>query len=345
MIFINKKSSKKHNAIITHKDRANYDILRWSRSHEKELNVITIPYNSPIIFAGLSLNYIKEGKRILYISDEKESQMEIISYFKSYTNFRDYGANSFGSKKTKFNIVRNEDLDRVKEKYDLVIFNDINSFSKYDAAYINNALLKYKKPEGKIISFCVEGVLKGAREIILPVSEDKLPLCEPRIITTRLDLNKEIPYTAFQYIKWCIEARRKIIIYTASKEEGDFIFNYLHKVYENIKISIVKYFKEDTDERKLSRFLLEKQGILISNVYDRLCLRLRDVDIIVYGADNDAFNYKELIYFCSKVGRGEEDKWGEVIFLSNIYTEEMEKAKDIARNFNKDAWNNNLLYL
>lgn len=344
MIFMNKKSSKKRKAHVTHKTNANYDILKWSNSYESELNVVTLPYNSPIIFAGLSLNYIKEGKRILYISDEKESQMEIISYFKSYTLFREYAVNNFGSKDIKFNLVRNDNLVNVAMKYDLVIFNDINSFSKYDSKYIIDTLEKYKKPGGKIISYCVEPVIKGAKEIVLPVSEDKLPLCEPRIITTRLDLKKEIPYTAFQYIKWCITSGRKIIIYVTSMDEGEFIYEYLHRINQNIKVPITKYLKEDADEKNLSKFLLEKQGILISNIYDRLCLRLKDVDIIVYGADNNNFNYKKLIYFCSKVGRGEQDKWGEVIFLSNIYTEEMEKAKTIARNFNKDAWNNKLFY-
>ena len=64
---------------------------------------------------------------------------------------------------------------------------------------------------------------------------------------------------------------------------------------------------------------------------------------MVYFANDPEFNYKKLIYFCGSVGRGEKDWKGEVIFLSNEETEDMEKAKNITRNFNKEAWEMGLL--
>ncbi|MDU5011609.1 MAG: competence protein ComF, partial [Clostridium botulinum] len=54
--------------------------------------------------------------------------------------------------------------------------------------------------------------------------------------------------------------------------------------------------------------------------------------------DKNKFNYKELIYLCGTVGRGEYDFKGEIIFLANTETVHMEKAKNIIRGFNKEAW-------
>ena len=63
---------------------------------------------------------------------------------------------------------------------------------------------------------------------------------------------------------------------------------------------------------------------------------------MVFFADNSQYNYKNLVHFCGKVGRGESIKRAEVIFLSNSISKDMEAAKNITRSFNKEAWEMNL---
>lgn len=70
---------------------------------------------------------------------------------------------------------------------------------------------------------------------------------------------------------------------------------------------------------------------------------VKNVDIIVYFADSTEFKYKRLLFLCGKVGISNSGNLGETIFLSNTVTENMTKAKEIARSFNKLAWESGLL--
>ena len=346
MIFKGHIRKNKHYKEIIRNNKVNLEILKWSKNGDYALNVVTVPYNTSDIFVETIFSMVNNNKRVLYISDEKEEDIELIKYFKNYTKFRNYSVFKRGvTSKADFIAISNDNLSFINDKFDLVIFNDINNFSKYKVDYIEKVLQNYKKDEGKVLSYAIEPVFKEMKEILVPVTEEGEPLCEPRIITTRLDLKKEIPYTLFEYLKWFLSAKRKIIIYVKSADDAEFIDDYMKKTKINEEVPIIKFLYERYDERAVKRFLLEKQGILVTDVYDKLCLRIKDVDIIVYRADEDYFNYKTLLYFCSKVSGSKSGKRGEVIFLSNNYSEDMEKARDIARNFNKEAWNNGLLEL
>jgi late competence protein required for DNA uptake (superfamily II DNA/RNA helicase) len=68
---------------------------------------------------------------------------------------------------------------------------------------------------------------------------------------------------------------------------------------------------------------------------------VENTNIMVFFADNNCFNYKKLIYISGKVGRKEKNNLGEVIFLAKEENLDIEKSKNIIRNFNKEAWEKN----
>jgi len=69
---------------------------------------------------------------------------------------------------------------------------------------------------------------------------------------------------------------------------------------------------------------------------------INDIDIIVINAENSRFDYKKIVYLCGKVG-AREKYLGEVILISREVSDDMEKAKDITRYFNKLVWERGLL--
>jgi late competence protein required for DNA uptake (superfamily II DNA/RNA helicase) len=103
------------------------------------------------------------------------------------------------------------------------------------------------------------------------------------------------------------------------------------------------YINGQSDEKLIYNFNRIKRAIIITDEYKDKFSGFDDTDIIIYFADNATFDYKKLIFFCGKAGRSDKIKSSEVIFLANQETWNMEKAKSIIRNFNKEAWEKGLL--
>lgn len=93
----------------------------------------------------------------------------------------------------------------------------------------------------------------------------------------------------------------------------------------------------------LCNFLQTNYSVLITNCFKEVTLNAKNSELIVYFADDINFMYKEFVYLCGSVGRGERDLKGEVILVSNLETEEIEKVKSITSNFNREPWNMGLL--
>jgi late competence protein required for DNA uptake (superfamily II DNA/RNA helicase) len=322
------------------------DILNWGDSKDRVLNLVTVPYNSSIIFLDIILKYVLNKQRVLYITNEDNENIDIINCIKKHTNFRDYTyvKNNVGSNRirTFLYIVSPENALSVSQSFDLVIYDDITSLSSYTKYEILDLLASFSRDGAKLICRSIESVFQNAKCIDIPVKDCRLPLAEPRIITTRIDVNKEIPYVVYEYLSWSINSERKVIIYVPDEERGENVYKYLLTFRENLHNNII-YFKDKSELKSLTNFIKNKRGIIIMNYFKDIAMELKDTDVMVYFADDKVFDYKKLLYLCGKVGRSASLGNGEVIFLAKESTKEMEFAKDITRGFNKQAWEFGLL--
>ena len=315
-------------------------ILQWSKGKEKILNVISVPYNSDQFFVSTIIYYTSINRKILYITDEDEENIDILhkikknSEFRGYTYLRKSQVNSSSLLKVSSTL----NSFNIKEKFDLIIYDGIRSIPSIGIKQLNNLLLSFIKNNGKILAYCVERIFKNERDILLPVRTNCFPLIEPRTILTRIDINKDIPFVIYDYLNWSINLKRKIIIYVPSSGKMSNIYNYFVKYHLSLCGSIFYFKDEESSLKVISNFKKIKKGIIITNSSCEFFSDMDDTDIIVYFADDIRFDYKKLIYLAARAGRSEKNFKGEVIFLANEETFSMIKAKEITRNFNKKAW-------
>lgn len=337
----------KTSSFVNYKQKISESIFNWSNGREKVVNVINPPYTSPDIFLKVILSYVQSGKKILYITEERENNIQIINFIKKYSNFREYSyiRNSFGSVNALLNICNYKNAIRINEKYDLVIYDDCSCFSEYNNYEIMDLAIKCVKKEGKIICSSIEGIFKNQRDIIIPTRGNKRPLAEPRYVITRIDLDKEIPYLFYDYLNFSIENDRKVVVYVSNSEKVHSVFSYLSNFRTSLSKNIMYYINNESDEKILYNFALIKRAILVTNDYKDRFVSLNDTDIVVYSSDDLFFNYKKLVYFCGKAGRSDKLRNSEVIFLANSENDNMDKAKSVIRHFNKEAWEMGLLDL
>lgn len=339
-MFLFKKKS-----LSEQKEKISNEILRWSIGNERFLNVISVPYNSSDIFIKVILNYVEKGKKVIYITNENHEDLSIIDAIKRRTDFRDY--TYIRSSKTNVNsrlrVCNFSNAIKLQEKFDLVIYDDIRGFPCYGKYEILDLMSKMANENTKLISYSIESILKNKREIILPVKDNRIPIIEPRTILTRIDINKDIPFVIYDYLRWSINSNRKVIICVPDGEKLENVYFYINNYCKNISKNIVCFAKDKTDKRKITNLKKMDSIVIITNNFEKVFSNFDNIDVMVYFADSLEFDYRKLIYFCGSVGKSERNSKGEVIFLANEETEDMEKAKDITRNFNKEAWEMGLL--
>ncbi|MCM0649802.1 hypothetical protein NBE98_15655 [Clostridium swellfunianum] len=335
----------KTSSFVSYKDKVSESIVSWSYGKEKALNVIAAPYSLPSMFLKIIIHFAETGKKTLYITEEVDNNIEILSLIKKHSSFREYSyvRNGVAPVNSTLTVSNYRNAVRIKETYDLVIYDDISSFPRYNNFEIMDLLTKCTNDKGKMIAFAVESVFKNQRDIVLPIRENRRPLGEPRYVLTRLDLRREIPYMVYDYLNFSVENDRKVVIYVPSSEAVQNVFSYLCNFRSSLSRSIMYYVNGESDDKVLYNFAKIKRTILVTNDYKDRFVSLEDTDVVVYKADDLAFDYKSLIYFCGKAGRSDKLRASEVIFLANTESYDMDKARNIIRYFNKEAWEMGLL--
>ncbi len=322
------------------------EILNYSLNGKKRIDVVSLFYNSSDILLEIIIAYANEKKSILYITNEEQPSIDIVNIIGEFSNLYEnacYSEMNNNKVNEYLHICNYEKALKIQKKFDLVIYNDIRSFPKYNRQQIKKILLKMCHVESTAIAYSVETVLSEYASIIFPLKNNKIPIIEPRIITTRVNLSMDIPLVVYEYLNWSTISNRKVIIFTPDEEKATAVFQYLSIFKEKLSENLFLFISNKTNSDIPIMFMNKERGIIVTNDFEESYLEFHAVDVIVYFADDSKFDYKQLLYLSSKVGRNENTQRGEAIFLANIETAQMDKAKIMARKFNKKAWDKGLL--
>ncbi|MCD3194939.1 hypothetical protein G8S49_06745 [Clostridium botulinum C] len=331
--------------IIEIRNRISDEIISWSLSKEKFLNIISPPYNFCDIFLEVIVRFVRKNKRVLYITNESKENITIINSIKKYTTLKKYVYYEKGIQYEDMLLIisSHNNAREIKKKFDLVIYDDIKSFSINDREDIIKITLDLCKELGRIIAYSIEKVFFSNNEVNFPIRKNCIPIIEPKFIETRIDINKDIPYVAYEYIKWSITNNHKVIIYVPDQQRVFSVYNYLYKYFNSFHRTNMPFINNQGYNKLLYSFKEMQNGIIITNDFDDLYFKVKNINVMVFFADDIKFDYKKLVYLCGKVGINQNRLSGEVVFLGNYETDDIDKAKYITRCFNKMAWEMELL--
>ena len=312
----------------------------WYKKHIKFLTIITIPFNTTCIFSDIVNKVCENGERILYIWGKQIENRELINSIREFNSKLTYSYLKKGTSTTQLTFTNYKNLKDIKEGYDLIIIDDITSFSKINKSELLSYVHMSEGLGKRIIVYSMEKLPIIGEKIEISAYNYQMPFIEPRIITTRIDLNLDIPYTLYDYLKWFKDSNNKVAIIVPDKEKVKSVYEY----FENkLKLSNVKLIKiaEDSEIKKIkyvSKYK-DKSIFIITNQSEELLENCYiDHVVIIF---SDEFNYKKILYICGAM-RNMNDNIPEVLLVSNSISEDMDKAKDIAREFNKIVWEKSL---
>lgn len=310
----------------------------YETSQEKAINMKTVPYMGIEPVRDLVEKVLKENGRVLYITGEDKDRVLIVRAM------RDQGIDSISvhqdleiNEKESLVICDYLQALRVREEYDLVIYDDVNSFPIHKKPEMQH-LIGFIFPKcRKVVAYSFELVFMGMDVIEVPMAGKSGFVSEPRVLETRLNLDEFVPTSVYEYLLWFVFEKKKVLFVTTNKKVKKKVARFLTKIDESLESCIY-----DVDEigTKTMRELCSdhtKSHIFITDNLDDYVDMETNFEIIIHGADASRYSYRELIFLCLRSGYYDEMN-GEVLMICQNVTRDIEKTRDLARHYNKVLW-------
>ncbi|MDV4151610.1 hypothetical protein R0131_12325 [Clostridium sp. AL.422] len=320
-------------------------INKWYNKQSKILSITTNPYNTTLIFINIIKELIKENKKILYIWNGEECNNEILRELKKENIDFNYSCNKCEDGTENLVFINFEMIKDIKYNYDLCIIDDISKYSKMSKEEIRGGIEYLYIYSKRIISYSIDRIINMGTSIEISDLVRNKVFIEPRIITTRVKLDEDMPYTLYDYLMWFRNNKRRVIIYVPTEEKTNKVYNYYSNEIKIKDAKVIKLLKNDSTKQIDNLYNFKnKSTFIITNFIREYSIEKEDIDIVVLFADEDFYSYKKIVYFCADVGKNTNYKnIGEVLLVAKDISQNMDLAKDITRRYNKNIWEKGLL--
>lgn len=303
-------------------NRYSHILKKWYvKSNDRFINLICEPYQKLNFIESLISDCLINNEKVLYVG-------------KSRKVCKNEQLNSMN-----FDFVNFNNIFNIKKNFDLIIYDDVSLYSNKSSIECNEDLMYLKRLSKKIVICSVDKVFNNIKHIEILNNQRKTHFLEPRLITTRVNLETSMPYTLYDYIEWFIREKRILVVYVPNK------FN-LNKIYEyytedlNLenKVKIVKEDKKNSFLNIVNESRFKKEGIIfITDSLHEYFDSIPECDMVIYSFEKDIVDYKKIIFACGALCKN-KCTGREVILLSNEEGDNIETARRLARGFNETLW-------
>lgn len=303
-------------------NRYSHILKKWYvKSNDRFINLICEPYQKLNFIESLIFDCLINNEKVLYVG-------------KSRKVCKSEQLNSMN-----FDFVNFNNIFNIKKNFDLIIYDDVSLYSNKSSIECNEDLMYLKRLSKKIVICSVDKVFNNIKHIEILNNQRKTHFLEPRLITTRVNLETSMPYTLYDYIEWFIREKRILVVYVPNK------FN-LNKIYEyytedlNLenKVKIVKEDKKNSFLKIVNESRFKKEGVIfITDSLHEYFDSIAECDMVIYSFEKDIVDYKKIIFACGALCKN-KCNGREVILLSNEEGDNIETARRLARGFNKTLW-------
>ncbi|MEG0132704.1 MAG: hypothetical protein RR891_04825 [Clostridium sp.] len=311
----------------------------------EKINIVSSLNNKTQIFNDVFKWCLSQGRRILYIINEDKESFDISKVISNEFLIQYIDNKNHAVTNGKINVCTHNVAIYLEEKFDVVIYDEVNSRPRYSKDAIVRVLNCNCNNYGTMISYSMEEAFKNELTLYNLRKDKQVPIVEPRIITTRMNVAEEIPMVVYEYLKWSINTNKKVVIYVPDDERVDKIYGYLKNISNKLTKNIFSEKLKSLDRKDVSRFLLSECGILVTDNFKENFRGVHPLNVMLFFADDINFNYKDLVYISSKINRLSMAQREEVIFICNSETKHMDICRNVLRELNKRAWEEGYLKL
>ena len=236
-------------------------------------------------------------------------------------------------------VLTTHQLYRYESYFDLVILDEIDAFpfkddqllhSMFFRAIRGHIVLMSATPSGDIIKFFTE---KNREILRLNTRFHHHPLPVPEIVT-------RIGYFKLRYLirflQICAAEGKKVFVFAPTISKCEILAKILKILVKN---GTFVHSKCKNRAQKISDFKKGKYDYLVTTAVLERGVTFKNLQVVIYDADNEIYNAQTLIQISGRVGRKADAPEGKVIFLVNKETDEIRKAISTIRSKNEDLQN------
>ena len=145
----------------------------------------------------------------------------------------------------------------------------------------------------------------------------------------------KIPFLIFK-IKQLVNEDKKVFVFAPTISKCEFLFKIV-KIF--VKNGTFVHSKCKDRSKKINAFKKGKYDYLVTTAVLERGVTFKNLQVIIFDADNELYNSQTLIQIAGRVGRKIDAPEGEVIFLVNKRTSEINDAISTIENKNRHLQN------
>ncbi|GAB6138157.1 DEAD/DEAH box helicase [Halanaerobaculum tunisiense] len=303
---------------------------------------------------------LSQGRQVLFAIPRKDVVVELkerlLDSFPQVKIKALYGGTNDRYQQADLVLATTHQLLRYHQAFDLVILDEIDAFPYSGSAMLQRAVSQAIKPEGKLVSMTAtpsqEQLTKIQRDknsklIKLAARYHGHPLPEPELITADLVYNKEanlveLPPVVRDKLKLSVEGElAQVFVFVPSKQLVKLVTASLRDSFPEIAGNSWVQGSHSEDplrEEKREDFLAGEYPILVSTTIMERGVTVDKANVLVLFADWDfVFSEASLIQMAGRSGRSLEHPEGQVWFIGQEISEEMELAREMICQLNQEA--------
>lgn len=232
-------------------------------------------------------------------------------------------------------VLTTHQLYRYEKYFDLIILDEIDAFPFKDNKLLNsmffraikgNIVMMSATPSKDIIDYFSQGNRK-ILELNTRFHRHPLPVPETVILFGIF----KIPYLIKTMHKMISEGK-KVFVFAPTISRCESLFK-ITKIF--VKNGTFVHSKCKDRAQKISKFKKGEYDYLVTTAVLERGVTFKNLQVIIYDADSEIYNSQTLIQIAGRVGRKIDAPKGQVLFLVNKRTPEIEEAISTIRNKNR----------
>jgi len=325
------KLSKEQNALSTQL------LTNYKSKIDSLVNAVCGAGKTELVYKVIAF-CLAQGKNVAFAVPRRDVVIELSARIREVFPFNSVTAVYGGhTEKLESDIVvlTTHQLYRYDKYFDLIILDEIDAFPFKNDKLLNEMFFRAVK--GRIIMMSatpsrdiIEFFSEGNRQILeLNTRFHRHPLPVPKVVV-RIGIFK-LPYLV-RKLREFIESGKKVFVFTPTIDKCELV----HKIVKIfVKNGTFVHSKCKDRSQKIKDFKEGKHDYLVTTAVLERGVTFKDLQVIIFDADNEIYDSQALIQISGRVGRKKDAPEGEVIFLVNKETDEIREAIETIRTKNK----------
>ena len=224
-------------------------------------------------------------------------------------------------------VLTTHQLYRYENHFDLLILDEIDAFPfkgndllyrMFDNAVKGNSVLMSATPSEEVLRSYSR---KGKEILELNTRFHKHPLPVPKLVSL-------IPFLKDGYLiktlKTFLKENKPVLIFTPTIYECENLYNRIQRLVPG---GCYVHSKLKQRSQIIKRFRANQYKFLFTTAVLERGVTIRNLQVIVYNADNPLYDEHALVQIAGRAGRKSDAPEGEVIFIATKISDAMEQAK------------------